>query len=412
LEEANVKSAILIGLAALLFVGSLVSAADTPPAVIARPESKVVKDNNTFALDLYAQLAGEKDNLFFSPFSISTALAMTYAGARGQTATEMAQTLHFPLNQQELHPAFARLLKEMNGKNNKGSLELHLANALWGQKGYGFRNEFLEVTKANYGAGLREVGFVQAADEARQTINRWVEEQTQNKIKDLIQPGILTPMTRLVLTNAIYFKAAWQYPFSEYATKQEEFQVTPDKKVPVPMMHQVKGFNYLDGGTFQLLEMPYQGRQQSMLVFLPKTGDGLAEFEKTLTAKNLESWLGKCSTQQVTVAFPKFKFTRAFELNKTLSAMGMPLAFSDRADFSGMDGRKDLYISNVIHKAFVDVHEKGTEAAAATAVVVATKSAPPAPKHEFRADHPFVFVIRDHRTGSILFLGRVTNPQA
>jgi serpin B len=253
--------------------------------------------------------------------------------------------------------------------------------------------------------------FVQATDDARQTINRWVEEQTKDKIKDLIQPGILDRMTRLVLTNAIYYKAPWQTPFYESLTKPEEFQVTVDQKVKVPTMHHEGGFKYLDGGNFQLLDMPYKSQEQSMLVLLPKKIDGLIELEKTLTPPNLESWLAKSRRQEVRVTFPKFKFTREFELNKKLAEMGMPLAFSDRADFSGMDGRKDLFISNVIHKAFVDVHEKGTEAAAATAIGVKATSAPPVPTQVFKADHPFVFVIRDNRTGSILFLGRVTNPQ-
>jgi serpin B len=393
-------------MAAALLLGSLVGAADKPAANL------LVKGNNAFAFDLYAHLAGEKGNLFFSPYSISTALAMTYAGAREQTAMEMAQTLHFPLKQPELHPAFARLLKEMDGKDKKRPFEMHVANALWGQKGYGFLNEFLEVSKANYGAGLREVDFVKDTEGARQAINRWVEEQTNEKIKDLIQPRILDIDTRLVLTNAIYYKAPWETPFSERRTKQDEFQVTPDQKVMVQMMHLTSEFKYFDGGNFQLLDMPYKGHDQSMVVLLPKKSDGLAQLEKTLTAQDLETWLTKGRERQVDVMFPKFKFTQAFELNKKLAAMGMPLAFTSGADFSGMDGRKDLHISNVIHKAFVDVHEKGTEAAAATAVVMATASAPPETPVKFQADHPFVFVIRDNRTGSILFLGRVSNPQA
>jgi serpin B len=400
------KFSIVVGLAAALLLGSLSGAGDKPKA------NPVVKGNSAFAFDLYAHLAGEKGNLFFSPYSISTALAMTYAGAREQTATEMAQTLHFPLNQQELHPAFARLLKEMDGKNKNRPFEMHVANALWGQKGYGFLKEFLEVTKANYGAGLREVDFVKDADSARLTINRWVEEQTNDKVKDLIGPRILDADTRLVLTNAIYYKAPWQTPFSEGRTQSEQFQVAADQKVMTPTMHLASDFKYLDGGNFQMLDMPYKGHDQSMVVLLPKKADSLAELEKTLTAQNLESWLTKGRERQVEVALPKFKFTQAFELNKKLAAMGMPLAFSDKADFSGIDGRKDLYISNVIHKAFVDVHEKGTEAAAATAVGIAKLSAPPQPAVKFQADHPFVFVIRDNGTGSILFLGRVVNPQA
>ena len=400
------KRVLLTSLAALLLATAF-SAAAVKPEV-----SPVVQGNDAFAFDLYAQLAGQRGNLFFSPYSLSTALAMTYAGARGETAAEMARTLHFPLKQEELHPAFARLIKELDGKGQQRPFELHSANALWGQKGYPFLPEFITLTKANYGAGLREVDFVNATDAARRTINEWVEQETKQKIKDLVPPGVLNDMTRLVLTNAIYFKAPWQHQFSKYATKQEDFRMTADQKVAVPMMHQAGAFNYLDGDTFQLLEMPYKGRAQSMLVLLPKKLDGLADLEKTLNAKNLDAWLAKCRSQQVRVAFPRFKITQEFELNKTLGAMGMPLAFSDRADFSGMDGRQDLYISNVLHKAFVDVNEEGTEAAAATGVAVGAKSAPPTPQQEFRADHPFVLLLRDTGSGSILFMGRVTNPNA
>jgi serine protease inhibitor len=403
-EEADMKFLIPGGLAAALLFGSLVGGVDKPEA------SPVIRGNNAFAFDLYAHLAGQKGNLFFSPYSVSTALAMTYAGARGQTAIEMCETLHFPLPQEELHPAFARLLKEMDGKDKNRPFEMHIANALWGQKDYGFLNELLEVTKTNYGAGLREVDFVKDTEGARQTINRWVEEQTNDKIKELIQPRILDSDTRLVLTNAIYYKAPWQTPFSEGRTKEGEFHVTSDQKVMHPIMHQTGEFKYLDVGEFQLLDMPYKGYDQSMVVLLPKKTDGLAELEKTLTAQNLENWLTKGRERQVDVTFPRFKFMHAFELNKKLADMGMPDAFTPDADFSGMNGRKDLSISNVIHQAFVDVHEKGTEAAAATAVVMARASAPPEPPAKFQADHPFVFVIRDNRTGSILFLGRVINP--
>ncbi len=399
------KAVLLAGLAAVLLLASLGSAADKPEV------NAVVQGNDAFAFDLYTHLAGKPGNLFCSPYSLSTALAMTYAGARGETAAEMARTLHFPRQQQDLHPAFARLIQELDGKGQARPFELHIANALWGQKGYPFLPEFLALTKANYGSGLREVDFVNATNEARRTINQWVEQETKQKIKDLIPPDVLNRMTRLVLTNAIYFKAPWQSPFSEHATKPEDFRVTAGQNVTVPMMHQAERFNYLDGGTFQLLEMPYRGGAQSMLVLLPKKVDGLAEFEKTLTVKSLEAWLSKSRPQQVKVAFPRFKITQEFELNKTLAAMGMPQAFSERADFSGMDGRRDLAISNVLHKAFVDVNEKGTEAAAATGVVVGRLSAPTAMPQEFRADHPFVFLIRDVRTGSILFLGRVANPK-
>jgi serpin B len=408
---------VLGGLAVIRPLGNL-----TPllgPAVGAAPESRnqgmaaVVKGNNGFAFDLYAQLRSQAGNLFLSPYSVSTALAMTYAGARGQTAEQMAKVLRFPLDQARLHPAFAAVIREVNGAGKPRAYELHVANALWGQQGFGFLPGFLKLTRDNYAAGLHQVDFAGHTEAARRTINAWVEKQTKDKIKELFKPGLLNGLTRLVLTNAIYFKGLWQAAFPKKNTAPGDFLLTAGGRVRVPLMHQEHELLYHDGGTFQMLELPYKGGELSMVVLLPKKTDGLAALEKALTEDRLAAGLSRLRPHQVDVTLPSFKVTAEFGLNQTLAAMGMRDAFVPRvADFSGMNGKRNLFIQAVVHKAFVDVNEEGTEAAAATGVAVGVCSyTPPPPRAVFRADHPFVYLIRDHRTGSILFVGRLTNPQ-
>jgi serpin B len=401
---------LLVGTLALAALAVAVApAADKDAAKADR--AAAVKGNTEFACDLYAKLRGQDGNLFFSPYSISTALAMTRAGARGETADQMDKTLHFTLKGDKLHAAFGELIKEANGdpKDAKRGYQLSTANALWGQKGFSFLPEFVKLTKDDYGAGLNEVDFVGATEDARKTINAWVEKETRDKIKDLLPQGVLTTDTRLVLTNAIYFKGDWASQFKKDLTKEEPFAVAADKKVNAPLMHQKATFRYYDGGSFQALEMPYAGKDLAMVVLLPKKADGLPDLEKDLTADRLTGWVGKLNEAEVDVALPKFKTTSQFSLKPTLSEMGMSQAFTNAADFSGMDGKKDLQITDVIHKAFVDVNEEGTEAAGATGVIVGLKSER-APTPEFRADHPFVFLIRDTRSGGVLFLGRVADP--
>ena len=296
----------------------------------------------------------------------------------------------------------------------KGGYQLSVANALWGQKGYGFLPAFLKLVRSNYGAPLNEVDFVGATEAARKTINDWVEKETRDKIKDLIKPGVLDSLTTLVLTNAIYFKGDWASQFNEDVTKDAPFTLSAAEKVDVPMMNQKGDFGYMETEGFQALELPYAGDDLSMVVFLPRKVDGLKGFEKMLTMENLRRWISNLRKQKVIVFLPRFKMTSAFRLGQALKSLGMIDAFTlVAADFSGMNGSRDearrLYIQAVIHKAFVDVNEEGTEAAAATAVVAA-ESVRPAPP-VFRADHPFFFLIRDNRTGSLLFLGRVMNPQ-
>ena len=395
---------------AIIAVLILFSTAGAQPPKLGPDAKAVVDGNNGFAVALYAKLAQEKDkgNLFFSPYSISNALAMTYAGARGRTAQEMATTLHFDLEPAKLHPAWAELIGRLNTPDKKRGYQLSVANRLWGQKDYGFLPAFLKLSTNNYGAGLEELDFAKT-EAARKTVNDWVEKETKRKIKDLIPAGALPEDTRLVLTNAIYFKASWDRPFSEKATKKEDFHLSADKKVNVDMMHTVEDLAYLATDTFQMVALPYENQDLSMVVLVPKKVDGLPEVEKALATKGLAQ--GKLQTHRVTLALPKFKMTSEFKLADVLASMGMKLAFSDQADFSGMASRERLCIGQVLHKAFVDVHEKGTEAAAATAVVVVPTSAPKEPPAaNLRADRPFVFVIRENRTGAILFMGRVANP--
>jgi len=371
--------------------------------------SVVVAGNNRFAFDLYAKLRDQDGNMFFSPYSVSTALAMTYAGARGATADEMARTLHFTLPPERLHPAFRRLIQSMNEGGRKGAFELSVANALWGKSGAGFLPAYLQLVERDYGAALRELNFA-ASEEARRTINEWVEKQTRDRIKELLKAGMITPQTELVLTNAIYFKGQWASKFKPDATKPEPFMLAGGKKIETPMMNCRGDYKYMEKPEFQMIELPYVGDRLSMLVLLPRKIAGMGEIEKSLTDNNLAKWLKELRKQEVIVALPKYKLTCEFGLNETLKAMGMRLAFGN-ADFSGMDGRGGLVISQVQHKAFVDVNEEGTEAAGATAVTMIRSSALPQPTPVFRADHPFIFLIRDNETGSVLFLGRLANPK-
>ncbi len=418
----------------LLVVMGTASGAGTKLAV-KEDKRAVVEGNNKFALELYAKLRVREGNLFFSPYSISTALAMTCAGARGKTEKQMAEVLRFPLehykalddnqgrpfyrierrpmSRERIAAAFGALQRGLKADSKKSGYELTVANALWGQKGYGFLKTFLKLTEKNYGAGLKEVDFIAATEAARKTINAWVEKKTKNKIKNLIPKGVLNRLTRLVLTNAIYFKGNWARQFKKDRTKDAPFTLAGGERVDAPMMNQTAEFNYMETEDFQGLELPYVDDELSMIILLPKQVDGLAEFEKTLTLENLSQWPARLHKRKVIVSVPKFKMTSQFRLAEVLKSMGMTDAFvPDVADFSGMNGKRDLFISAVIHKAYVDVNEEGTEAAAATAVVVGVTSVMPGRIPVFRADHPFLFLIRDSDSGSILFIGRMMNPKA
>jgi len=379
--------------------------------------SGLVKGNTAFALDLYQQLAPADSNLFFSPYSISSALAMTYAGAAGETAKEMAQVFHFPQDENYLHSGFNALGQYLEGlsdleipKDQGDPFQLNIANAIWGQKDFHFEQGFLDTLAVNYGAGLRLLDYIQDPEKSRQTINDWVSDQTQAKIQDLIPQGAIDSDTRLVLSNAIYFKATWLEPFQESRTEDGPFYGLDGEVSQVSLMSTGSDSSYLyyDGDGFQAIALPYVGGEVSMLVLLPDEGN-FADFRSSLVPGTLETILGQMSYQPIQLRFPKFEFESEFSLADTLAAMGMPSAFSGTADFSRMTGAKDLFISNVFHKAYVGVDEEGTEAAAATAVVMTLTAAPLDPL-QLTVDRPFLFLIRDHQTDTILFLGQVTQP--
>ena len=401
-------------------VGVSLAQSDKPressPDVPGSDLSDLANGNNDFAFDLYRRLSAEDGNLFYSPYSISLALAMTYAGARGDTEQEMAETLRFLLPQGRLNPAFNALDQELasrgegaEGKDGEG-FRLNIVNAIWGQRDYAFLDEFLDVLAVNYGAGLRLLDFIDAPEESRVTINDWVSEQTEGRIEDLIPQGVIDALTRLVLTNAIYFNAAWEHPFGEDDTHDGDFNLLGGGKVTAPFMRQTEGFGYIDGDGFVAVELPYDGGELSMVVLLPDAGRFEA-FEDALDADGVAAIIDDLEHREVALRMPKFEFESEFSLARTLAAMGMPIAFSTSADFSGMTGNRELSIGDVIHKAFVAVDEAGTEAAAATAVVMKLTAAPEEPV-EVTVDRPFIFLIRDIETDSTLFVGRVLNPGA
>lgn len=369
----------------------------------------LVDGNTAFAVDLYHRLRDKPGNLFFSPTSISTALAMTYAGARGETAVQMAHTLHFTLPEEQLHPAFNALQDHLSAVQAQGAVALHVANSLWPQLDYAFLAAFLDICERHYGVAITPVDYGDS-EAARRRINAWVEEETQEKIKELLKPPHVNPLTTLILVNAIYFKGDWASQFDAARTQPAPFWVTPQKSAPTPLMAQTLTCGYAEFDALQALELPYVGDELSMIVLLPREQDGLAALERQLTAANLARWRGAIRRREVEAWLPRFKLESEFELNKTLAALGMVDAFGDAADFSGMTGQRNLFISAVVHKAFVDVNENGTEAAAATAVGMTLSIPPPPPT--FRADHPFLFLIQERRTGSVLFLGRLVKPPA
>jgi serpin B len=381
--------------------------AGTPPEVQA-----VAAANNQFALDLYARLRPPDGNLFFSPYSVHKTLTIAYAGARGDTAREMAAVLHFLPGRGDPHRAYREARKLLNQKADRRGVQLALSANLWGQRGNRFEKSFLKLLEDCYGAGLQEVDFT-APEAARRTINAWAEKQTNHKIRELFPEGTIKLTTRLVLASAIYFKGDWARAFPRSGTRNEPFWLDARRTVQAPLMSQTGEFGYFADEQLQVLELPYVGRDLAMVVLLPRRRDGLADLEKALTADRLAAWLGKLRAQKVEVSLPRFKLTGEFSLGDTLAALGMKRAFvSGAADFGGMDGgREALFITAVRHRAFVEVNEEGTEAAAATGAAVGTLSAePPAAVPVFRADHPFVFAVRDVRTGVLLFLGRVARP--
>ena len=385
---------------------------DLAPNVPAADQAALAQGNSAFAIDLYHQLAAEPGNLFFSPASVSIALAMTYAGADGDTASQMAASMHYDLPPAQLHPAFNWLDLELNsrGEGAQGAdgeeFRLHVVNRIWGQKDFGFLDSFLDTLAVNYGAGLAVLDFIADAEGARLVINAWVAEQTEDRIPELIPAGLISAATRLVLTNAVYFNAAWKSKFDEQYTQSEPFHRLDGSTVDVPFMSQSESFGFVDAADYQAVELPYDGDELSMVLVAPTEGSFDA-FEASLTSAVLDGILGSLKSEHIWLLMPRFEITSEALLSKTLKALGMTDAFEfGLADFSGIDGTKSLFISEVVHKAFVKVNEAGTEAAAATAVIIDLGAIPT----ELRFDRPFLFLIRDIQTGTILFIGRVVDP--
>ena len=414
------------------------------PTESKEPREQLAAGNTAFAIDLYGELRGQKGNFFFSPLSVSTALTMTYAGARDTTANEMYRVLHLPMYSEpadqpdpepgeapimkrypwrgnRVHAAFRELNGTLTGKaGEEAAYELSLANSLWGQEDLPWKREFLDLTRTYYGAGLREVNFGDL-DGARRRINEWVAKETRGKITELFAPGVLPEDMLLVLANAIHFKADWASKFEGLATRESDFSAPGDphgdeeaRAVKVQMMHQTGGFPYMETEDFQILEMPYRGGDLSMVILLPRNAFGLRLVEEALTAEKLAQWLDALRAAQVGVSLPRFTIESSLRLDETVKAMGMERAFTpEQADFSGMlppaavEG--PVYIGAVVHGAYVAVAEEGTEAAAATGVAMGGLAAYADPKI-FRADHPFLFLIRDRRTDSILFMCRLVDP--
>jgi serpin B len=375
------------------------------PAEIAADAAEVVAGNNAFALELYRELIQDDDgNIFNSPFSISTAFAMAYGGGRGQTADEIADVFHFTV-QERLHPCYHALLQSIDRGIGFGGYHLKTANRLWGDDDEVYVQDYLDLTREQYEAELERLNFADG-EGSRQIINAWVEDRTEDRIQDLLPEGSIDRGTVLVLTNAIYFKGDWEVQFDPEETAESGFYRTPADMVTVPMMHRHDEellFAELDG--LKVLELPYTGRDLSMFFLLPDALDGLADLEAQLTPENLDAWMGAVELTEADVTLPRFEFTAEFILNDALTQMGMPAAFSPGADFSGIVPGGGIFISLAIHKAFVQVNEVGTEAAAATAIIFERGA-----NTMFTANHPFLFLIRDNVTGSILFLGRVMDP--
>jgi serpin B len=405
-EVSMKRLSIVLGTALLLavFIFVICDAADAGEPPI---ETIAAKSINSFALDVYKHLKKPDENVFFSPYGAFVCLSMAYAGAAGDTERQMSKALHFGLEEPAMHNAVGWLDKILKAAAQQPDTVLTTANALWGQKGYGFLPAYLELLKTKYSAGLREVDFKGDPKSAVAAINKWAEEETKGRIKDILSS--VDPLTRLILTNAIYFKGKWQEQFNKKSTREQPFTLLDGKKISVPLMTQKEHFAYTEGHGFQALELPYRG-DLSMVVFLPSEHAGLPAFEQSLTIESLSTWLRSLQRTELSVYLPKFEMKDFMSLTKGLKSLGMTDAFSNKADFSKMVSKEQLYISDVVQKTFVKVDEEGTEAAAVTAIPMRALSMQKPKLIVFRADRPFMFMIRHVPSGCILFMGRVMRP--
>lgn len=376
---------------------------------------ELVRGNNQFAFELYEHIKNTSKNIFFSPYSISSALGMTFAGTKGYTEEEIAKTLHFNIDQIKTHQSFYKLNKVFDDIQTNGHVKLSVANSIWLQNSISILQSYLDLTSKYYAGTIKLVDFNRNAENARQTINKWIENKTNSKITDLLQSGDVTSDTELVLCNAIYFKGNWCGKFDKADTKELTFYLDKGGSIKCPTMNKIDHYKCHQFDGFSAISVPYNGRKLSMVIFLPDNPNGLLEFEERFTSENVKNWVDyieNLETIKVDLKMPKFKMTRSIGLSKTLQNMGVKRIF-ENADLTGISKNANLQVTDVIHKAFVEVNEEGTEAAAATVVFVGKTCC--APKREaepvkFYADHPFVFMIRENSTGSILFMGKIANP--
>ncbi|MBL8822786.1 MAG: serpin family protein [Planctomycetia bacterium] len=413
MKHYRIMFLLLIGAITLSALSLLKTTAEPPPIQSTLHElRKFAEQNNDFGIELYHRLRTQPGNVFFSPYSISTALAMVSTGARNQTEAQMLKCLHLGTDQ-KLNTTLHRDLMTSMLHQPKG-YEIRIANALWGQNAHPFKADFVTGLQHSFRAEGRTLDFAGEAEQSRTIINQWVEAQTNQRIKNLLPSGSITGLTRLVLTNAIYFKGTWQTPFSKSATRPGDFFITSDDKVKAEMMARTASMRYAENDLFQALELPYAGDRLSMVILLPRKRNNLGEAESQLSSGMVSQLVQKMTSPKVILSLPRIKTTYEKPLKTTLVSMGMTDAFeAGIADFSGIDSTRELYISEVYHKAFCEINEEGTEAAAATAVAMVEYSTPSKqpPPVEFKADHPYLYLIRDRQTGSILFMGRVVDPR-
>lgn len=388
-----------------------------PPAIPISEAEPIIEANNQFSLELYANVKDKKEgeNIFFSPYSISTAMAMMYEGARNETAKEIQSVFHFPEDPSILRSSFAVANSYLNRRGT--SYKLNTANALWVEKSFPLQDAFKAALMEFYMGEAFAVDFKGAAEKKRKRINQWVENETMGKITNLLPENSLNSNTRLILTNAIYFKGEWEEPFEKDQTESEDFWLNENQKKAVPMMNKTDSFNYAQTEELQVLEMPYKGGDLSMLILLPKgkTPKDLKSLEESLTMENMNLYRESLKRTEVNVFIPRFTFERDYKLKENLRDLGMPLAFDIQgqeqdAGFSGISKEKKLYVDQVVHKAFINVDEEGTIAAAATGAVFELTSSIRKDPPVFKADHPFVFLIQERTTGYTLFMGKVANP--
>jgi serine protease inhibitor len=403
------SNAFSLALGSILVVGL----SSFPNRTIATPfYAPLVAGNTDFALKMYGQMAaGNSGNIFFSPYSISACLGMVYEGAAGETAQQMAQALDFSTNQAAVGGEFGALQTELDGQQGQGGISLSVANGLWAQTNFPFLPSFLDGVTSNYDASLQQVNFATSANQITDQINQWVADKTADMITNLFAPGALKSSTELALVNAIYFKGGWANPFPTNATTNQPFYTSPGRTVLAPMMHQLEGVPYYQDPLLQAVELPYSNSNLVVVVLLPKATGSVTQLDALLSPQELAAALDGMRPRSVDVWLPRFKLAMGANLIPWLENLGMIDAFSPGvADFSGMDGRWDLFIDAVVHKAVVEVDETGTVAAGATGVGVTATVAGGPPNPTFRADHPFLFMIYDTNSASILFLGRVADP--